>query len=171
MDFFICTIFQRMSGARDDESVVVELQGGKNPSQGRLTQLEGARSKAVISRRFKQKQRLENKLAELRSLISDDMTQEQLVRVATKLLDQEEALRKKQNEQTTIMNSNMEALLEEITNVRKLIERAFYSTRPPSHVGTSSTRPQDRYAASSVGSVATLHTADSRRYSPTRTRR
>ena len=75
-----------MSRTSDDTISVVMDHPGKGPSQGRLDQLAKARKNAVLSRKVKQRAKLEAKLRELRELMGDDMNFEQLGRIATRLI-------------------------------------------------------------------------------------
>ena len=119
---------------------------------------------------MKQRAKLEAKLRELRELMGDDLNYEQLGRVASRLLAQEETLRARQNQLTEACNQNLETIQESLTHLTRLIERTHGTRATTPH-------PNDRYYSGSqvgsaaAGSVATLHTSDSRRYSPTRTRR
>ena len=79
-----------MSHTDDSISVVIQPPNSKPMSQAREGQLANARKMAVVSRRHKQKQRLEAKLAELRALMGQDMSIDQLTRIASRLLEQEE---------------------------------------------------------------------------------
>ena len=144
-----------MSHTDDSISVVIQPPNSKPMSQAREGQLANARKMAVVSRRHKQKQRLEAKLAELRALMGQDMSIDQLTRIASRLLEQEERLREKQNALTETCNSNLDCITLELSKLRRLMERIVDgNTRAPT------SQPHDRhYASSSVGSVASLHAA------------
>ena len=139
--------------SRTDDTISVAMDHpGKGPSQGRLQQLDNARKSAVLSRKVKQRARLEQKLRELRELMGDDLNNEQLGRVASRLLAQEETLRAKQNEITQACNDNLHMIQESLLHLTRLIEKSH---------GTRATTPHtnDRYFTahgSTVGSVATL---------------
>ena len=143
-----------MSRTDDTISVVMDTPG-KGPSQGRLDQLDKARKNAVLSRKVKQRARLEAKLRELRELMGDDLNYEQLGRVASRLLAQEETLRSKQNQLTEACNQNLETIQESLAHLTRLIERSYGARATTPH-------PNDRYNytgsthGSTVGSVATL---------------
>ena len=159
----------------DEKSVIsVAMTGtGKRPSEGRLNQLDAARKNAILSRKVKQRSRLEAKLRELRQLMDEggesSMNYEQLTRITTKLLAQEETLREKQNLITLACNENLETIQESLANLTKMTERIYSAAirSPPPHNSTS-------YAGSSVGSnagsVTSLHTSTHHaRRSPPRT--
>ena len=76
---------------------------------------------AVVSRRHKQKQRLEQKLAELKALMGDDMSNSMLERTATRLMAQEETLRDKQNRLTETCNENLDTIMKEMAYLCKLM--------------------------------------------------
>ena len=141
-----------MSRADDTISVAMD-HPGKGPSQARLQQLDNARKSALLSRKVKQRARLEQKLRELRELMGDDLNYEQLGRVATRLLAQEETLRAKQNEITQACNDNLHMIQESLLHLTRLIEKSHGARATTPH-------PNDRYYTgshgSTVGSVATL---------------
>lgn len=120
----------------DDGSISVVMaphtsqSGNKAPTQERLNQLDKARATAIMNRKLRQKERLEAKLRELRALMGDDMNYEQLGRIATKLLAQEETLRAKQSQQTQIVNDNMQRFTDELAKLRRLVERLLPSPSP-----------------------------------------
>ena len=122
----------------DTISVVMSTQPA---SQGRLKQLEGARKMAVVSRRHKQKQRLEAKLNELRLLMGEDMSNSMLERTAARLMAQEESLRAKQNAITEACNENLDSISQEIKYLRRLFEQHFSGStyRPSTYSTTQST--------------------------------
>lgn len=118
--------------------------GGGAPSSKRLVQLEQAREKSVVSRKLKQHDRLQQKLAELRASLGSDFTSEHLTRVAAKLLQQEEDLRSKQNKLTTAVNDHLDLILAEIRRVSKEVERLGRSSSHSSASSFFSTHSQPR---------------------------
>eukprot|EP00966_Prymnesium_polylepis_P120471 2784030-Prymnesium_polylepis.1 len=101
-----------MSQVTIDDCISVTLGPTKPISEKKIAQLADARVKAIDSRKRRQKQRLEEKLRELRSL--GDMPNEQLARVCELLVARECELRGKQNDLTIKLNNNIDNLTDEI---------------------------------------------------------
>ena len=110
-----------------DECISVSLGPSKPISEKKISQLADARVKAIDARKRRQKQRLEEKLRELRSL--GDMPNEQLAKVCELLVAREAELRGKQNDLTAKLNEHLDNLTDEISVLRKQVDRIF--TRPP----------------------------------------
>ena len=100
-----------------DDTISVVL-GPKPISQKKADQLRDARTLALESRRRKQKERLEQKLTELRRVMAG-ISEDHLARVVTHILAQEETLRAKQNAVTSAINENLQTILDEIVQVRR----------------------------------------------------
>lgn len=116
-----------MSQVTNDDCISVAIGTTKPISEKKIAQLADARVKAIDSRKRRQKQRLEEKLRELRSL--GDMPNEQLAKVCELLVIRESELRAKQNELTIKLNDNLDNLTDEISTLRKQVDRIAI-TRP-----------------------------------------
>lgn len=107
----------------DDAISVIIPSSGKPTSEAKLAQLAEARKMALVSRKQKQRERLERKLQELRAVMGD-MSHGQIARVATAMMAQEETLRGKQNDITERVGENIQILLDEMGRLRHAVERA-----------------------------------------------
>eukprot|EP00966_Prymnesium_polylepis_P098594 2283309-Prymnesium_polylepis.1 len=144
-----------MNRGHDSNSDITVALGQKPKSQAKLAQLESARKLALESRRVKQRERLEAKLAQLRSL--GDVSNAHLERVCMILLDSEKEGRKRTNIMVEDINTNIEDLMQEISTIRKMLERMKMGSRStPSY----DPRPQTQTQRS-----------PQRQYSPGRQRR
>ena len=122
---------------RPDKDSVISVAIGQKPppSQQKLKQLEHARKLAVESRKIKQRERLELKLAQLRSL--GDVSNEHLERVCHLLVETEREGRKRTNTAVEDINTNLEDMNEEIRAIRTMLQRVIDSGR-----STTPTRPR-----------------------------
>jgi hypothetical protein len=143
-----------MNRGHDSNSEITVALGQKPKSQAKLAQLESARKLALESRRVKQRERLEAKLAQLRSL--GDVSNAHLERVCMILVDSEKEGRKRTNIMVEDINTNIEDLMQEISTIRKMLERMMGSRSTPSY----DPRPQPQTQRS-----------PQRQYSPGRKRR
>ena len=110
---------------RPDKDSVISVAIGQKPppSQQKLKQLEHARKLAVESRKIKQRERLELKLAQLRSL--GDVSNEHLERVCHLLVETEKEGRKRTNTAVEDVNTNLEDMNEEIRAIRTMLQRVI----------------------------------------------
>ena len=129
-----------MNRGHDSNSEITVALGQKPKSQAKLAQLESARKLALESRRVKQRERLEAKLAQLRSL--GDVSNAHLERVCMILVDSEKEGRKRTNIMVEDINTNIEDLMQEISTIRKMLERMMGSRPTPSYDPRPPTQPQ-----------------------------
>jgi vacuolar-type H+-ATPase subunit I/STV1 len=128
--------------SKSDDTISVTIADKKSISDQRRTQLDKARGLAIVSRREKQRRAIEDKLRELKVLQSNDMNQEMLYRVASKMIEVETNMRLKQNELTKSVDSNLGLILEQNDKTHALLERIlrYYQPRPtPSNSPMTST--------------------------------
>eukprot|EP00966_Prymnesium_polylepis_P314194 7260775-Prymnesium_polylepis.1 len=118
-----------MSQVTTDDYISVAIGPTKPISEKKIAQLADARVKAIDSRKRRQKQRLEEKLRELRSL--GDMPNEQLAKVCELLVVREAELRGKQNDLTEKLNQHLDNLTDEINVLRKQVDRIITRPQPP----------------------------------------
>ena len=124
----------------NDDTISVAIgPTAKQPTPAKLAQLADARKLALESRRAKQKQRLEIKLAELRRVMAG-MSEDHMSRIATHMLAQEETLRGKQNELGLSINHNIQSFHDMMETQRRLLERIHDGLIPQSHTP----RPPER---------------------------
>ena len=124
---------------RSDSVISVPVGPKPPPSEQKLKQLEHARKLAVESRKIRQRERLEAKLAQLRSL--GDVSNEHLERVCHLLVETEKEGRKRTNTAVEDINTNMEDMNEEIRAIRTMLQRV---------IGGQSTTPTRQQVAASA---------------------
>jgi vacuolar-type H+-ATPase subunit I/STV1 len=121
--------------ASHDDSISVTIAPEKKPiSDQKRISLDKARGLAIIKRRETQRRSLEEKLRELKTLQSSDMTTEMIYRVAAKMVDIEQKLREKQNDLTRSVDANLGVLIEQNDKIKEMLERIlrYYAPRPAS---------------------------------------
>ena len=128
----------RVQLVNDSKSDAISVDMKKPMTPAKTEQLKAARQCAVISRRHRQKERLELKLAELRALMGTDMSSDQLARITTRLLAQEETLRVSQNRITEGIQENLQLIMNEIHRLQRSVERINRPavTAAPPHTST-----------------------------------
>ena len=139
------------------DDVPTATSSGKAPlSAKRLEALSRARDKALLSRRKKLKDRLEKKLAELRTVLGNDITgtPHSIERIAHAMMKQEDrAFMEIQRLREKQIASN-EALTEELRAIRRKI---VGSASEPSR---STSKPAKSHVArSDVSSIASRHSS------------
>ena len=128
--FFLILLVKTYTMNRADRDSVISVQVGskpKIPSEQKLKQLESARKLAVESRKIRLRERLEAKLAQLRSL--GDVSNEHLERVCNILIETEKEGRKRTNMHIEDINTNLEDMNEEMRAIRSLLQRAMGGSR------------------------------------------
>jgi hypothetical protein len=122
-------------GYDDEPSRNTKTKPAQPLSKAKLDQLAAARDKALISRRKILKNKLEAKLAELREVLGVDLRNDTLERVGRAMMQQEERLRNKQNENTERLSEAIESLHGEMRKLRREIAPAVHNKdarpRPP----------------------------------------
>lgn len=106
-----------------DQSSEITVDLKSATSQARLTQLASARKLAVESRKVRQRERLEAKLAELRGL--GDVSNDYLSRVCHLLIASEQEGRKRSNTLMTDINANYDDMVSELQTIRQMLERVL----------------------------------------------
>ena len=114
----------------DTQSVIsVNVSDSKKtaPTRAKLEQLSNARERALEARRIRQKNALETKLAQLRSL--GDVSNEHLERTCNLLIEAEKEGRRRQNTLMTDLNTHLEEFGDQLLCIRRMLERIVPSTR------------------------------------------
>ena len=114
-----------MHRRESDESSEITVNLKSATSQARLSQLASARKLAVESRKVRQRERLEAKLAELRGL--GDVSNDYLSRVCHLLIASEQEGRKRSNTIMTDINANYDDMIKELQTIRQMLERVVNS--------------------------------------------
>ena len=110
-----------MTSPADNDTISIVV-GQKQCSEKKKHQLADARQKAIESRRRSQADRLELKLSELRRVMAG-LADDHVARVATQMLAQEETLRGKQNDITMQINKNLQTIVNETTDIKRMLRR------------------------------------------------
>ena len=148
-------------GRRDDEVSVVTVnfdddvprsKSGKPLSAKKLAQLEAARTKGLLKRRQKLKDKLEAKLSELRQILLPD-NRPDIERVAHMLLKQEETLRTKQNALTLEVRDVINEFKADLQAIKEGLSKPSHSLSSLQH---AKPRPRPVSEASSTGSGRTI---------------
>lgn len=100
----------------DDMSVAIGPKPSKPLTEAKKQQLANARKLAMESRRRAQKQRLEIKLAELRSTLAG-ASDDHVARFVGKMMEQEQELREKSTLQITQINENLTIFNKSLTRI------------------------------------------------------
>jgi len=128
----------------------------KAPTKEKLQQLSNARERALEARRVRQKNALETKLAQLRSL--GDVSNEHLTRTCNLLIEAEKEGRRRQNTIITDLNTHLEEFGDQLLCIRRMLERIVPPTRSQvdKHASETVRRPTSP-GRTRVSSVSNSH--------------